>query len=230
MEAVGRIFWGTSCNHFNSSRNYRVRNVGSQLIRIPIFVRKAHGAISNMAEKVTCLPSFTVWSFVHMWRRKLKNKNRGNERMKFCCVWGGSASNWISLRREFSYSIQVENPATGRCEKNECWSETRLEEKGVENRVICLEQDIYWVASLSVPEEASRRAHNICKPSSKQSLPSKRFGSHTVDSDTASTSRSWDTTTNIKWSAEIMRSRLGQATINNLRGNIWESDCMKELT
>jgi hypothetical protein len=52
----------------------------------------------------------------------------------------------------------------------------------------------------------------------------------TVESDTASMSRSWDIATNVRWSAEIIRSRLGQATISNLKGGIWENNCMKALT
>jgi hypothetical protein len=111
--------------------------------------------------------------------------------MKFCCVWAGSASSWIALRQEFSHSIQVEDPETGKCQKNEYRSETRLAEKWVENPVICLEQNNYWIVSLRVPEETSRSAPNICKPSSKQSLLATTSGSHTVASYTASMSRCW---------------------------------------
>jgi hypothetical protein len=198
-----------------------VRYAGSQLIRVPIFIRKAYGAISNMAGKVIPLQHFTIWSLVHTWRPSLKKKNLRNERMKFCRVWGGSISSWITSRQEFRHSIQVDGSETGRCQKNEFPSETRMEEKGVENRVICLEQDSYWIVSLRVPEEAWRNAPNICKPSLKQSLPSKTFGSHAVDSDTASMNRSWDIATNIRWSAEVIRSRLDQTTINNLKGGMW---------
>jgi ATP-dependent RNA helicase DeaD len=61
---------------------------------------------------------------------------------------------------------------------------------------------------------------NICKACSKQSLPSRTSGLHKVDSDAASTGRFWDIATNIKWSAAIMGSRLGQTTINNVKGSI----------
>jgi hypothetical protein len=177
-----------SCNTLNRSQDRRVRNAGSQLIRVPIFVRKAYGATSSMTGKVTRLQSFTIWSFVHTWQPRLKNKNLGNERMKFWRGSGGSASRWITLRQECSHSIQVEDSETGRCQKNECQSETRLEEKGVENWVIYLEQNNCWIVCLSFPEEAYHIIPNICKPSSKQSLPSKTPGSHTVDRDTASMS------------------------------------------
>jgi hypothetical protein len=149
---------------------------------------------------------------------------------KFCCVWGGSASSWITLRPEFRHLTQVEDPETGMCQKNECRSETCLEEKRVENRMICLEQNNCRIVSLSLPEEALRSVPNICKPSSKQSLSSKTSGSHTVHNNTASMSRSWNTATNIRWSAKIIRSRLGQATANNLRGRIWKSNSMKTFT
>jgi hypothetical protein len=175
-----------------------------------------------MTGKATRRQFFTIWLFVHTWRPRLK-KNLGSERMKFCCVWGGSASFRMTLRQEFRHSIQVEDPETRRRQKREYHSETRLEEKEVENRVICLEQNNCWIVSLSVPEEAVRSAPNICKPSSKESLPSKMSGWHTVDSDTALMSRSWDIATNMRWSAEIIGSRLGQTTINNLRGRIWKS-------
>jgi hypothetical protein len=151
-------------------------------------------------------------------RPRLKKKNLGNERMQFSCVWGDSVSSWMTLGQEFRHLIQVEDPETGRCQKNECRSKTRLEGNEAENRMICLEQNNYWIVSLSVPEEASRSAHNICKRSSKQSLPSKTPGSHTVDSDTTPMSRSWDIATNIRWSAEILRSGLDQVTVNYLRG------------
>jgi hypothetical protein len=229
IESVSRIFWGTSCNNRNRFEDCRVRKAGSQLIRVTIFVRKAYRATSSMTGKVTRLQSFTIWSFVNTWRPRLK-KNLGNERMKFCCVWSGSASSWITLRQECKHSIQIEDPETGRCQKTECRSKTRLEEKGIENRAICPEQNNFWTVSLSVSEEASWSAPNIYKPSSKQSLPSNRSGSHTVDSDTASIGRSWDIATTIRWSAEVIRSRLGQATINNLRRWIWKSNCMKALT
>jgi hypothetical protein len=170
-----------------------------------------------MVGKVTRRQSFTVWLFVRRCPPRLRKKNLGNKRMKFYCVWGGSTSSWMTLRQEFRDSIQVEDPEIGRCQNNECQSETRLEENVVENRVICLEQNNCWTLSLSVPEEASRSAHNICKRTSKQSLPSKTPGSHTVDSDTALMSRSWDIATTIRWSVEINRCRLGQATINNLK-------------
>jgi hypothetical protein len=150
--------------------------------------------------------------------------------MKFCCAWGGSASSWITMRQEFRHSTQGGDQEKGRCQKKECRSETRLKEKWVENRVICLEQNNCWIASLSVPEEASRGAPNICKPSSKQSLPSKTSRSQTVDSETAPMSRSWDIATSIRWSAEIMRPQLGSPTISNLRGRIWNNNCVKRLT
>jgi hypothetical protein len=150
--------------------------------------------------------------------------------MKYYCVWGDSASSWITLRQELRRLIQVEDPGTGRCRKNERRSETRLEGNGVENRVICLEQNNCWIVSLSLPEEASRSAPNICKSSSEQSLPSKTSDLPTVHSATGSLSRSWDIVTNIRWRAKIIRSRLGQATINNLRGRIWKSNCKKALT
>jgi hypothetical protein len=230
IESVRRIFWVTSHDDFNRYRDCPVRNTGSQLIRIPFCVRKTYGAISSMTGKVTQLQSLTIWSFFHTWPPRLQKKNPENERMKFCCVWGGSTSSWITLRQEFKHLIQVEDSETGRCQKNECWSETRLEEKEVENRVICLEQNNCWIVSLSVPEETSWSAPNICKPSSKQSLLSKASGSHTVDSDATSVSRSWYIATNIRWNAEIIRSQLGQATINNLRGRIWKSNCMQAST
>jgi hypothetical protein len=150
--------------------------------------------------------------------------------MKFCCAWGGSASSWITLRREFRHSIRVEDPETGRYQKKECRSETRLEEKGAGNRMICPEQSNCWIASLSVPDEASRSSPHICKPSSKQSLPSTTSGSHPIDSETALMSRSRDIAMNIRWNAEIIRSQLSQATINSLRRRIWKNDCMKALT
>jgi hypothetical protein len=96
--------------------------------------------------------------------------------------------------------------------------------------VICLEHNNCWIVSLNAPEETLWNAPNICKPSSKRPLLSKTSGSHTVGSDIISMSRSWYIATNIRWSAEIIRSRLGQATINNLRGRIWKSNCMKALT
>jgi hypothetical protein len=91
---------------------------------------------------------------------------------------------------EFRYSLKVEDPEAGRCQRNKGRSEARVEEKGVENRVICLKHNDCSIVSRSVPEEASPSAPDICKPSSKQSLPSKRSGLHTVDTDTASMSRS----------------------------------------
>jgi hypothetical protein len=45
------------------------------------------------------------------------------------------------MGKELRYSIQVEDPETGTCSQDECRSETRLEEKGVENRAICPEQN-----------------------------------------------------------------------------------------
>jgi hypothetical protein len=84
--------------------------------------------------------------------------------------------------------------------------------------------------SQSVPEEASGSDPNIYKAGSKQSLPSTISAAHTADTNTASTSRSWDISTNIRRSAEILGSRLGQVTINSLRGNIWKSHYTKALT
>jgi hypothetical protein len=49
----------------------------------------------------------------------------------------------------------------------------------------------------------------------------------TGDSNTALMKRPWDIATNIRRSAEIITSRLGQATISNLRGRIGESNCTK---
>jgi hypothetical protein len=42
--------------------------------------------------------------------------------------------------------------------------------------------------------------------------------------------RFWDIATNVRRSAEIIGSWLGQATIINLRGRIWKSNCTKALT
>jgi hypothetical protein len=138
----------------------------------------------------------------------------GNERMEINCVWGGSASSRITLREEFRHSVKVQDPETRRW-KNKRRSGTHLEEKALENRVICLKQNNRSIVSLSIPEQASLSTLKICKASSKQSLPSSTSGSHTVDSDTASMCRFWVIAKNIRRIAEIIGSQLGQATINN---------------
>jgi hypothetical protein len=162
IESVAQIFLGTPSDGLNCSQDCQVRNAGGRFIRITIFVQKAYRAISSTTRKVTRLQSFTIWLFVHIWRPGLEKKNLGNERTEFCCVWGGSASSWITLRQEFRHSIQLEDQETRRCQKIEYRSETRLEEKGIENRVICLEQNNGWIVSLSVLEKASWSApHNL---------------------------------------------------------------------
>jgi hypothetical protein len=54
--------------------------------------------------------------------------------------------------------IQVFDPSRGsgneKVSENERQSETRLKEKGVEKRVICLERNDCQIVSLNVPEEA----------------------------------------------------------------------------
>jgi hypothetical protein len=138
--------------------------------------------------------------------------------MKICCVCGGSVSSRITLKSDSRHSIKVEDPQTGRCTKNKSRSGTHLGEKASENRVVYLKKNKCSIVSLSILKEASRSAPTICKPSSKQSLPSRTSGSHTVDSDTASVGGFWDIVTNIRRSAEIIG--LGQARIGNLKGRI----------
>jgi hypothetical protein len=111
--------------------------------------------------------------------------------------------------------IKVEDPETGRCKKNQCRSEPHLEENAAENRGICLKHNNCSIVSLGAPEEASRSDPNICKASSKQSLPSTTSDSQTIDNDAVSIGQSWDIAMNTRRGAKIFNRDWGkqQSTI-----------------